>query len=149
MKLKKKLIWHIVVIPAQALNTPFGTYNYRDFGRVSFKAKSLLFDDSIGWIEDKRAYVSDSPDLNLSCADKCFSKAGCTAWWYTLEWVNNELKRSCELIIGPTQYHPSPPDTSTWAETGLRVMKSGRLDDLCPTITIKNEFYEESVRAGI
>ena len=122
---------------------------------MSFKAKSLLFDDSIGWMEDKRAYVSDNSDNNLACADKCFSKAGCTAWWFTLEWVNNEpkeIKRSCELIIGPTQYHPSPPDTRpnpTWEETGLRVMKSGRLDDLCPTLTIKNEFYEESVRPGI
>ena len=139
-----------MVIPAQALNTPFGTYNYRDFGRVSFKAKSLLFDDSIGWIEDKRAYVSESPDVGiyLSCAGKCFSKAGCTAWWYTVK-GGVELKGSCEFIIGPTQYHPSQPDTSTWEETGLRVMKSGRLDDLCPTLTIKNEFYEESVRAGI
>ena len=140
-----------------ARNTPFGTINYRDFGKVSFKTSlKVLYRPSN--MEDIGTYVSDNsaiaadgsyiPDGSFtsdgsdisdgSCAGKCFSKAGCTAWWRTVE------PESCELVIGPTEYLPTKPLRPHWTSDG-KVVESGRIDDLCPTATIKNEFNSKIV----
>ena len=111
-------------------STPFGMFNYRDFGRVYFEGKS--------WIGDGHVHVAESISENQSCAEKCFSKAGCTAWWRN--------SQSCLYIIGPTKYLPRQYLPMGWGmPTEELILQSGRLDDLCPNVSIKNEYSGRSL----
>ena len=138
---------------------PFGQFHFRNFGKVSFHTTSRVwhhtgwkyanewgFGSNIPeghWEEDERAYVSDVYSAHLpgiQCAHKCFSKAGCTAWWTTVE------PESCKLVIGPTEYRTTIELNCTETQpdsTEGRVTESGRIDKLCPEPYIKNELYEE------
>ena len=87
--------------------TPFGKVNYREFGKMVWDAY------------DSKNYIAErGPD----CAAKCFSKAGCSAFFEGA---------FCGLFIGPIKS----------GRTSRFTKESGRIDNgLCEHGAFRNEF---------